>query len=168
METKNNNKGLIAIIIILTIITLSLTAYLFYSKTNEENLQNDNEKIENNEKLENQNITNISSVFEKFYGKWEYSYKYEDLDCEDYHKLELKKDGTYTYSSGSTCAGAWDAKGKYAISQNKIYLYNDNCKISLVDDVCTYPNCSKIEELDYTEKNGEIHISVGTVKLEKK
>jgi hypothetical protein len=108
-------------------------------------------------------------VFEKFYGKWEYLYEYEEpKGCKDFQNLELKKDGTYTYSAGSNCAGAWEAKGKYAISQNKIYLYNDNCEISLVDNECIYPNCTKIEELNYTEKNGEISITSGTATLEKK
>lgn len=168
METKNSNKGLIVTIIILSVVTISLTTYLFYSKMNEENLQNDNKKTQNNEKLENQDITNISSVFEKFYGKWEYIYKYEGLDCEDYHKLELKNDGTYIYLYGSNCAGASEAKGKYSISKNKIYLYNDDCNIALMEEECGYPNCSKIIELEYTEKDGEVSITTGTIKLEKK
>jgi len=79
----------------------------------------------------------------------------------------VKNDGTYNYSLWNNLWRRMDANGKYAISEDKIYSFNDNCNIALVGDECMYPNCTKIIELDYTEKHGEITISSGNTKLEK-
>jgi hypothetical protein len=49
----------------------------------------------------------------------------------------------------------------------KIYLYNDNCKISNVDSECMNVNCTTIYEFDYELINDEVNIYVGEINLEK-
>ena len=184
MENKSKNS---IIIIILTIIILGLSAFIIYDKlinTSDKDNQNEianndnqNETNENNEdnqneiaNNDNQNETteNNEDLLAKFVGKYQYGER--QYDCpptvDGYVFLELKKDGTYTYTGGNNCAGGYSAKGNYAISHDKIYLLNDDCKLN---ETGFYPNCSPRYEVNYTETDGIINIFYGneSVKLEK-
>lgn len=119
------------------------------------------------ENLNNSVMNDSEEFMSLFVGKYNYEKVYEDIDCKDYMNLEINSDGTYTYSSGGNCSSGADAQGKYAISNDKIYLFNDNCNISNVDGECMYVNCTSVYEFDYIIIDGKVKISVGGVELEK-
>lgn len=158
---ENRNK---IIITILSIIIVVLIGYIIYDKTTSLDI--------NNEEANNSNNKNIIS---KFAGSYQYGEKINDSQCNgtnkldgtSYHYLELKSDGSYTYQYGTNCGGGESATGNYAINNNKIYLFNDNCEIALIDNQCTYPNCNKTIELNYSQNNNIINISTGSTLLEK-
>ena len=118
------------------------------------------------------NKFNLKIDLTKFAGTYKFGEKVDPAFCDgsakdygEFLNLELKSDGTYTYTAGMNCGGGWNAYGKYAISEDKIYLFNDNCKINLVDGECGYINCENIIELNYSIENNEIIIKSTNDKL---
>ena len=139
------------IIIVLIIFVIALLGYITY------------DKIINND-IENNSIT-LNEEIKKIAGKYEYDGK---TPGSYYYKLELLENGTYTYSYGMHNGGGYNAKGNYALSNNKIYLFNDNCNIAVMGNECVYPNCEKIIELSYNVENNKISIKVENIELENK
>jgi len=144
--------------------------------TNNENLSDDKEQSSDLNNIADNKINSSDDFMKLFVGKYNYEKVYEDLssDCnKSYVNLEIKMDGTYTYSYGNACGGGGIAKGNYSIAKDKIYLFNDNCKFVSIDNECVEPNCSTLIKLDYTLVNENIKIvsgdlaSVPFVELEK-
>lgn len=159
MEKKG--KGKTIIIVILVFAVLGLGGYIAYDKVNESNTTNSLEKEVkqlNNEiatlKTEKQENNEVINPIDKLIGNWSYeeTIKSDNAECTATIKLELKKDGTYTYESGHTCAGGIEASGRWSISADKIYLQNEKC-LPVPDggsNNCIYPNCQTEIELYYT------------------
>lgn len=128
---------------------------------NENSDVNDNQNSDLNNDIDNK-INNSNDFMLLFVGKYSYEKIYEDLDgCKQWNNLEIKSDGTYIYNYGMSCGGGYTLEGKYSISKNKIYLFNDNCHFVVNDNECVEPNCSTIKELDYTLVDGKVKISDG-------
>lgn len=179
------NIKLYTIICILSITLLSLCVYITYDKLNNKE-NNQIEFSENNNQNEIINTTNENFI-EKFIGKYEYkpnidsNISEEDIKkCSpnvdvtfDIAKLEINNNDTYTFNYGTNCGSGYRINGNYAINNNKIYLFNDECKITKTENnECVYPNCDALIILDYTEINKEIsitynHYSGNKLKLEK-
>ena len=171
---SNSKKGLIVLVVILSLLVVGLSSYLIYDKVLNDDNNKNNEIINDNieEETIEIHIVSVSDTLLRFVGKYHYEYVYKNHEnigdgCRDYANLELKNDGTYTYSYGGTCAGGYVANGNYSIGKNKIYLFNDRCNIALIGDECMYPNCNNVIELDYTETNNSINIKFNDVILEK-
>ena len=168
---EKNNKGLIVLVAILSVIILGLVGYIAYDKisVNDEN-ENivDNNKEEDNSQIEanDDEITaDLQAYYSKFSGKYGFGVKTTQCNGTDefagmgFGDLEIRTDGTATYFSGMNCGGGYLNEGKYYIAgDNKIYLINDKCGFSCIDGDCFYPNCSKIEIFHYKEENGKISI----------
>ena len=134
------------IITILLILTLGLSGYIIYNKTNTKDLSTNKATNQYDEEM-----------LSKFSGKYSYETIYDVFNsiindfCKGYTSFELKKDGTFTYEGGETCGSITNMSGKYSISKEKIYLIDKNC------DREDY-SCSPLEELNYTIKNNEVEI----------
>ena len=180
MENKNSNKILITILIILV---LGLSAFIVYDKLINTNKDINQDELANNDN-QNETTENNEDFLSKFVGKYQGGEDIwtktacngtNELDGTDYSYLELKLDGTYTFTYGTNCGSGYGAKGNYAINNNKIYLFNDECKITFNEEgteKCIYPNCDPLVILNYTETNEEInitydHYSGNNLKLEK-
>ena len=171
-KNQKSGKGKNVAIIILIILLLGAIGYISYDKfmnknDNETTIQNykNNIKTLKNEietlKSNNSNaITN--NPLSGFVGKYAYEGTEEFDSVEKYAdhpkkgivaKLEIKEDGTGTYTGGMLMGDVEDAKGNITINKNKIYLLNDNCKEMVVSgvnrDECVSPNCNPIIVFDY-------------------
>ena len=103
--------------------------------------------------------TSNNQMLSALVGKYEYTYSFiqsdvsDDNDCKTINldeTLELNADETFTYGRGANCSGGESASGTYSISDNKIYLYNQEC----VED----GNCRKKIVLTFAKNNGIITI----------
>ena len=154
--SKENNRGLIVLVVVLSILVLALSSYLIYDKVLAKD-KDANDIVENNQ----DNELNPNELYSKFVGKYEYDGKEAGSS---YHKLEILSNGTYTYSYGMHNGSGYNASGNYSISANKIYLFNDKCNIAIVGNECMYPNCDNLIELNYSIINNEINISDNNIK----
>lgn len=150
------------ITIILLILVIALSGYIIYDKYNSNNLNNNNDTSIKENNNENNDKTNNTTTLNKFKNLFVGNYKYEsgkEEECGyEFTKFELKEDGTYTYHSGVMCGSGETASGKYAIGKDKIYLFNNECKVVNISNSCEYPNCSPLYELDYSLTNNDIEI----------
>lgn len=173
---KNNSNNILTIILIILVICLS--AFIGYDKLI---ASNNNEEIVNNNENENINNTNIENDKNNENFITIFAGKYEDENitdvedqinedrCKSYVNFELNEDGTYSYEGGESCGNVQTITGNYSIGKDKIYLFNDKCKVINIGDSCDYPNCSPIYEFNYNITNNEIEIyTTNNTKLEKK
>lgn len=156
------------IIIILLILTLGLSGYIIYDKTN--NNEIDQEQTNNETNNENQNNNNSSittEVSSKFSGKYLYETVTSDDICVETNakpketiEFELNDDGTYTYSHGFDCGGGEISNGNFYIDNEKIYLIDTNydCKPIFEENEVILPNCHTVIELNYTIKNNKFEM----------
>lgn len=170
MDKRSLNNILIVVLIILVI---GLTCFIVYDKLFSSS--NDEDMIDNNNNGLKENTLKNNDFISMFAGKyqWEKVFDVENSEnggyCKSFESFELSEDGTYTYQGGETCGSGQNAIGKYSIGKDKIYLFNDNCKIVSIGDSCEYPNCSPIFEFNYTIANDEVKIFTdNNVQLEKK
>lgn len=169
MEKKSSNNILI---IVLVILVIGLAFFIIYDKLLSSNnngsiIGNDNSDLKENV-LQNNDFISI------FLGKYHYE---EILDvvnqenggyCKSFESFELLENGTYTYQGGETCGSGQTATGNYSIGRDKIYLFNDDCKIINMSGECNYPNCSPIFKFNYTITDNGIEIfTTSNTKLEK-
>ncbi|MBR3363222.1 MAG: hypothetical protein IKG40_04825 [Bacilli bacterium] len=168
MENKKSTGKTLAIII-LVILLLGTVGYIAYDKllnendneTNIKNYQNDIKSLKNElETLKNEDLKTNVNPLSALVGKYAYSGNPKtENECGVFATLEIKSDGTGEYNGGVQCGSGEVAKGKLAMSADKIYLFNDNCKEAIVSgNECIYPNCTHIVIFDY--KDGKLTIAV--------
>jgi len=167
---EKNNKGIVTLLVVFIFTTLVLGGYLVYDKVLSKDNVNDNTNVEDNV------ITNVDTnldVFVALIGKYEHTHT-NSVDgvpveeCKTFTELEIRNDGTAKHFGGQTCGGAFTSEGKYAITDSKIYIMNDNCKVIKKDDTCEFPNCRQIVELSYTYNDGKLTIFDNGNELTKK
>lgn len=98
------------------------------------------------------NNTSSNKILDKFVGKY-VSSEYDESklnELDKYAYLEINSDGTAifkkVFKSGSGASG----KGKIGVSNDKIYLFNDECtKPEIVGGECLFVNCLNVIEFDY-------------------
>lgn len=182
---EKDNKGLIVLVVILSLLVVGLGGYIIYDKVidvedKKEILNNNKEdnNVEGNEEENNDNKVDVSKFYEKYSGKYEYSLSRtveEPVEtCKDYVTIDLKEDGTYDYKY-SICRGSGgNAKGNYIVLDHvgEIYLLNDLCKLDeSYDGSVGYGNCSPIIELMFDEENEELVFEnfhgMGNIELKK-
>jgi len=168
---EKNNKGLMILIAILSVIILGLVGYITYDKISEndekENIV-DNNKEENNEVDNNEISSDLQAYYSKFSGKYGIGKTEVDEDfCNSdrvgktetgYIFFEIKNDGTAIYRTGDYCAGGMSVSGKYIIDYDKIYIIDDICNFECYEGNCHIPNCTRVISVNYKEKNGKIVI----------
>ena len=169
MENQKSGPGKTVAIVILIILLLGTLGYLSYDKflnrnENETTIQNykdDIKTLKNEiETLKNEKSNTSTNPLSALVGKYAYSGNPKtENECGVFATLEIKADGTGEYNGGVQCGSGEVAKGKLAISDDKIYLFNDNCKEAIVSgNECIYPNCTHIVTFDY--KDGKLTIAV--------
>lgn len=144
----NKNGIYIIVIAILLGCTVFLACDKFISK---DNSTDDSINNANNTNIVTNN-TSSNKILDKFVGKYVSSeYDESKLDeLDKYAYLEIKEDGTAefrkVFKSGSGAFG----EGKIAVSDNKIYLFNDKCiKPEIVGSECVFIGCLNVIEFDY-------------------
>lgn len=174
MKNLKSTLFIVLLVIFVLVCGFMLGRIDFNAKeTNEDNqyVTEDGDVVTDNNDNELQELSS-KEFMTKFVGKYSYESlenegKVCNTDCNNNVKLELKNDGTYNFSYVYCCGGGYFAKGNYAISENKIYLFNDDCKPVDVGNECAYPNCSPLKELDYTLIDGVLKIMYGNIELVK-
>jgi len=182
MEKKSTGKTVLIVILLLAVIGLS--GYIVYDKFMAED---DTTKLEDQIKtlnqeidtLKNTNTSTSSNPLTELVGNYAFEGTTTATSVDEMKenesaviaKLEIKADGTGVYTGGMVFGDVETAKGELAISGDKIYLFNDNCKEAVVSgNECVYPNCNPIIVFNYTD--GKITIAVqndknNTVELKK-
>ena len=145
----NKNGIYIIVIAILLGCTVFLACDKFISKDNS-----------NDDSINNANNTNIvtnntssNKILDKFVGKYvssEYDEsKLDELDL--YYTLDINEDGTAEYHKVFKSGSGETGKGIFAISNDTIYLFNENCKEPVIEgNECLFPNCQPIIEFKYS------------------
>lgn len=151
-----NKNGILIVVIILL---LGCTVYFGYDKF----FNNTKQPCSSSNQTTNVNSNDVSNekIFDQFVGKYVSSeYDESKLDeLDNYQILEIKSDGTAYYKKVFKQGNSEYAEGKIAISNDKIYLFNDKCDAyEVVDRECQYANCEKVKEFDY-DSNGTIKIN---------
>lgn len=167
IQSQKKGTGKTVAIVILIILLLGALGYLSYDKflngneTTIRNYKDDIKTLKNEiETLKNEKFSISTNPLSALVGKYAYSGNPKtENECGVFATLEIKADGTGEYNGGVQCGSGEVAKGKLAISDDKIYLLNDNCKEAIVSgNECIYPNCTHIVTFDY--KNGKLTIAV--------
>ena len=140
-NTKNNTW----LIIILILLVLGLTGYIVYDKVlSKEEVPTEEINVEVTEKGENK-----KNIFKDIIGKYYYSDGIYPCGAEEYTELVLNQDGTFKYNRSGACAEGERMEGTYALTENKIKLYNNLCTQTLYEGKCQTINCSQTLEIEY-------------------
>lgn len=146
-------EGLYTVIIIAL---LMCTLYFGYEKYFGKNNSNCN-SCENTSS--STTASSSDNILDKFVGKYVSSeYDEEKLDeLDKYAYLEIKEDGTAEFRKVFKSGDGAYGEGKIAVSDNKIYLFNDRCNVpTVIDGECVFVNCLNVIEFDY---NGNILVA---------